>query len=159
MSAAAFKRAVNFVLHHEGGYSNHEKDPGGETKFGISKRAYPDLDIAALTREQAIEIYRRDYWNKLPANLPPRLACLMFDTAVNAGHGRAVRLLQSAVGVTPDGVFGPRSQAALILTGEDTAIVRFCAERILFYSSLSTFDVFGKGWVRRVIDGVYQLAN
>src|SRR5690606_2973445 len=59
-----FLHAVEVVLEHEGGYVHDPHDPGGETKFGISKRQYPDLDIANLTREQAIEIYRRDWWDK-----------------------------------------------------------------------------------------------
>jgi hypothetical protein len=59
-----FERAVAFVLRHEGGYVNDPRDPGGETKYGISKRAYPRLDIKGLTEADAKEIYRRDYWEK-----------------------------------------------------------------------------------------------
>ena len=98
-------RAV--VLSEEGGLSDHPQDPGGLTKYGISRRAYPDLDIRRLTMDDAIELYRRDYWNPVHGtDLPPPLALLLFDAAVNQGAGTAVRLLQKAVGVTEDGNFG-----------------------------------------------------
>lgn len=92
------EKALEFVLiwevgprpKIEGGYTNDPDDPGGETKWGISKRAYPDLDIANLTLEDAIEIYRKDYWNPCNCdNLDWPLACAVFDTAVNCGVKRA----------------------------------------------------------------------
>ena len=88
-----FQQSVAFVLQQEGGYVNNPADPGGETKYGISKRAYPQLDIASLTREQATQIYYTDYW--LPSgadSLPQPLALVVFDTAVNLGVSRAREL-------------------------------------------------------------------
>src|SRR5690606_26803467 len=90
MSAATderFRRAVEVVLAHEGSYVNDPADPGGETKFGISKRQYPDLDIASLTREQAVEIYRRDWWDKYGYGrlASPAIATKVFDLSVNVG--------------------------------------------------------------------------
>lgn len=155
----SFDQAVDFVLRHEGGYVDHPKDPGGETNFGISKRAYPNLDIASLTIEQAKEIYFRDYYSKLPAGLPDRLANLVFDTAVNAGMSRAVRILQTAVGTYADGEWGPASQRALERHSEDEVLAKFCAERVMFYARLETFQTFGKGWVKRVLDGAIQLTR
>ena len=48
-----FDEAFDTLIGHEGGYSNDPRDPGGETRYGISKRAYPDVNIATLTLEQA----------------------------------------------------------------------------------------------------------
>ena len=90
-----FLDLVDRVLSHEGGYVNDPNDPGGETKWGISKRSYPHLDIAALTLEDAQEIYRRDYWYALNLNAQPwpKALCL-FDCAVNMGRGVALELYQ-----------------------------------------------------------------
>jgi lysozyme family protein len=90
-----FDRAFSFVCSPsiEGGYVNDPADPGGETKFGISKRSYPDLEIRNLTAEQAKEIYRRDYWEKAGCNgLPWPLDVITFDCAVNQGVSFAKEL-------------------------------------------------------------------
>ena len=151
-----FYKAVEFVLKHEGYYSNDPKDAGGETKFGISKRAYPNLDIKNLTREQAIDIYKRDYWDKLPAGLPAVIHCVLFDCAVNTGISRAIRLLQSAIKANPDGQWGRLSQTALNKLSANEVLLRFATERVMFYSALSTFNRFGKGWVNRTISTVIE---
>lgn len=151
-----FYKAVEFVLKHEGGYVNDPHDAGGETKFGISKRAYPNLDIKNLTRDKAIEIYKRDYWDRLPNTLPAVIHCVLFDCAVNTGVGRAIRLLQSAVKVNPDGQWGKLSQSALNKISADEALIKFATERIMFYSALSTFNRFGKGWINRVVESIVQ---
>lgn len=148
----SFEKAVEFVLKHEGFYSNDLLDSGGETKFGISKRAYPNLNIKELTRDDAIAIYKRDYWDKLPANLPTSIHCVLFDCAVNTGISRAIRLLQSSVKVNPDGQWGRLSQSALNKLKVDDVLQRFTLERIMFYSALSTFGRFGRGWVNRTLD-------
>jgi len=90
----SFPTAVAFVISHEGGYSRDPQDPGGETKFGISRRAYPNIDIAALTEEGAKEIYLRDYWLPIGADdLPTPADIVAFDTAVNLGISFARELL------------------------------------------------------------------
>ncbi len=151
-----FNKAVEFVLQHEGLYSNDSTDPGGETKFGISKRVYPDIDVKNLTRAQAIDIYKRDYWDKLPTELPAAVHCVLFDCAVNTGIGRAIRLLQAAVKVTPDGKWGRFSQSALVRMTVNEVISSLAIERIMFYSALSTFNRFGKGWVSRTVQSVIE---
>jgi len=110
----AFKGAVERVLADEGGYVANPADPGGETNFGISQREYPDLDIRNLTRDQAIEIYYRDWWNKFRfGELPAAVAAKVFDLAVNMGPAEAVRCLQRAlraccfVYIGEDGNLGP----------------------------------------------------
>lgn len=86
----SFDKAVEFVLKYEGGYIYHPADPGGETNFGISKRAYPQLDIKNLTAEHAKNIYRYDYWQKAGCEkLDWPLSLIVFDTAVNMGLARA----------------------------------------------------------------------
>lgn len=94
-----FERAVGFVLAHEGGYSNNPADPGGETKYGISKRAYPNLNIAALTEDDAKTIYYRDYWEPSgAAELPLPLSAAVLDTAVNQGVVASRDLLHQSGG-------------------------------------------------------------
>lgn len=146
-----FDKAVEFVLKHEGYYSNDPKDAGGETKFGISKRAYPNIDIKNLSRDDAIAIYKRDYWNKLPAGLPAAIHCALFDCAVNTGISRALRLLQNAIKTNSDGKWGGLSQAALSKFSANEILLMFTTERIMFYSSLQTFGKFGKGWINRTV--------
>lgn len=147
----AFTRAVNFVLEHEGGYVNDSRDPGGETNFGICKRAYPALDIKALTRRDAISIYQRDYWTaaKCPL-LPPAVAAMHFDTAVNQGVGAAARLLQEAAGTGVDGKIGPATLAAVGRKDVQTLLNEYAARRALRYAGTANFDRFGLGWLRRL---------
>lgn len=95
-----FARALQFLLKIEGGYVNDPHDSGGETNFGISKQAYPDEDIAGMTKARAGELYYRDYW--LPAGcnpLPFDMALCVFDAAVNCGVGKAKRWLMLCEGV------------------------------------------------------------
>lgn len=149
-----FDRAVSAVLAHEGGYVNDPKDPGGETKFGISKRAYPNVDIAGLTLPAALAIYRRDYWDRIRADeLPPDVAWVAFDTAVNMGVSQAVRLLQRAAGVTTDGVIGPKTVLAAKAPGVAEKMARLRAD---IYRSLPTFSRFGRGWIRRVEENLAE---
>jgi lysozyme family protein len=113
--SARFVKSIELVLQHEGGYVNDPLDAGGETNFGISKRAYPNLDIRNLTVDQAKHIYFNDYWNPIRGDLivTNELAYHVFDMAVNAGTGAAARLLQRIVGTTDDGVIGPVTLKAI----------------------------------------------
>lgn len=149
----AFRKAVALILKHEGGYVHDKNDPGGETNFGISKRAYPAENIAALTVERAKELYYRDYW--LPVrgdDLPPALALVTFDMAVNAGVGTAVKLLQRALGVTADGVLGPVTLAkAGAAVGLDVA-VRASRHRIQYYAALPGWQHYAASWTQRTLE-------
>lgn len=115
----SFDRAVAFVLDQEGGWTS---DTGGATRYGISQRAYPDIDLSTLTVEDAKRIYRRDYWNALDlGELPQPVALAMLEAAVNMGHGPAVRCLQRAVNLFSgqkrlklDGVLGPITKRAIL---------------------------------------------
>jgi lysozyme family protein len=148
----SFELAFEHVIGHEGGYVNDSRDPGGETKFGISKRAYPGEDIKNLTKERAFELYRADYWSRIRGDeLPDGIALCLFDYAVNSGVSQAIRTLQRAVGTEVDGRFGPATMAALKARQPRSLIVDYQSERLLFLSRLTTFDTYGRGWTRRVI--------
>lgn len=148
-----FDQCVDKVLTHEGGYVNDPRDPGGETQWGISKRAYPQVDIKNLTRDAAKSLYKRDYWDRAQCDrLPPTLAYLLFDAAVNSGIGQATRFLQRAIGVADDGVIGPLTLAAIQRIDSESVCARFVGQRLDFMTRLSTWDVFGKGWARRLAD-------
>lgn len=88
-----FAKCVAFILEREGGYVKDPKDPGGETKYGISKKAFPDLNIRILTKEEASEIYYNKYWRFVADKLPWPLNLVMFDCAVNQGTGKAKKYL------------------------------------------------------------------
>jgi lysozyme family protein len=154
MRVITFKTAVNRVLEHEGGYVNHPDDPGQETNFGISKRSYPHVDIKNLTRQQAEDIYFRDFWCPVAKGLHGALMFQVFDAAVNHGIGNAVRMLQRAVGVVDDGHWGPVSRAAYKEMSQEDSVIRFLAERLDFVRRLSRFDTFGRGWVKRIVDNL-----
>ena len=148
-----FDQCFEKLIGYEGGYTLDPKDPGGETSWGISKRAYPAVDIKNLTRDGAKDIYKRDYWDRAQCDkLPPTLAFLLFDAAVNSGIGQAIRFLQRAVGVADDGVLGALTLAAVQRLDTESLCARFLGQRLDFMTRLSTWDYFGKGWARRVAD-------
>lgn len=151
MPAMRFEDCIFFVLQWEGGYSNDSKDPGGETKYGIAKKFYRQLDIRNLTQAEAIEIYRRDYWQKNGLDhIPIYLRLAYFDCVVNQGPGGAVKILQRALGLKPDMVFGPKTKEALNKAGVGV-VQRFLSERMLHYAAIDNFAHFGKGWTNRLI--------
>lgn len=148
-----FDQCFDKLIAHEGGYVSHEKDPGGETNWGISKRSYPQVDIKNLTRDAAKAIYKTDFWDRAQCDrLPPTLAYLLFDAAVNSGIGQAIRFLQRAIGTADDGVLGPLTLAAVQRFDAESLCARFLGQRLDFMTRLSTFDYFGKGWSRRIAD-------
>lgn len=114
---ADFEPAIEIVLDNEGGYVNDPKDPGGETKFGISKAAYPNVDIANLTVDQAKEIYRKDYW-LFDGIYSQAVANKLMDAYVNKKH-TAIRWAQEIVNTDVDGIYGPHTQA--LINAMDTA--------------------------------------
>ena len=150
-----FATAIERVLKIEGGYVNDPSDPGGETNFGISKRSYPNVDIRALTREQAIAIYKSDFWDAVNgADLYPSIAYQTLDFAVNSGTGTAIRYLQRALGVADDGHFGPMSIAAAKALSESDQILRLNAERLDFMRKLKAWKDFGAGWAGRIAENL-----
>ena len=146
-----FKQAIDRVLGHEGGYVNNPADPGGETKWGISKRSYPSVNIVSLTRDQAVEIYKKDFWDKINADqLYDGVAYQALDFAVNSGIGTAVRALQRALNVADDGHWGPITATAAKSVSESDQIMRILAERLDFMRKLKNWPTFSSGWVARI---------
>jgi lysozyme family protein len=155
-----FTTAINRTLGVEGGYVNDPNDPGGETKFGISKRAYPDVDIKNLTREQAVAIYKRDFWDRAHIDaMPALLQYQALDFAVNSGIEIAVRKLQFAAGVADDGHWGPVTQAAVAAMPGDRLVILFLAARLEFMTKLSNWVSAGKGWALRIVTDMRYAAQ
>src|SRR5439155_25331163 len=130
----------------EGKYSNDPSDPGGATRWGISKRSHPNLDITTLTIENAKEIYAEEYWNLAHCgDFPAGLAMAVFDAAVNQGVTPAIRLLQDALHVPVDGKVGVATIEAARHSGKDE-LIRFMSNRGFSYGHMLNFERFGHGW-------------
>jgi lysozyme family protein len=153
--------AFKLMLKSEGGFVNHPNDPGGMTNLGVTKatwenwvgRESDEVEMRGLTPEKVEPLYKKKYFDAVRGDeLPMGLDYLMFDFAVNAGAGRAIKTLQTAVGVTPDGGFGPMTLAAVQAIDPVELIEKFSQAKEDFYRSLGTFATFGKGWLNRVAD-------
>jgi lysozyme family protein len=158
-----FEKCLALMLAHEGGFVNHPQDPGGMTNLGVTKRVWEewvghDVDekqMRALTPETVAPLYKRKYWDAVRADdLVSGVDYAVFDVAVNSGAGRAIKFLQSCVGVDADGGFGPRTLAAVKIAEQDPKrlIEQYSARRLEFLQSLKTFETFGRGWSRRVAE-------
>ena len=154
-----YDKCLETILHHEGGYVNHPKDPGGETNLGVTKRVYEEhggtKDMKDLTVEDVAPIYKNGYWDKVKGDeLPGGLDLCVFDMCVNAGRHRATKFLQQLVGSKVDGWIGPntiaKTQGFVEAKGVTHAIEGYQQIRQDYYESLSTFKTFGRGWTRRV---------
>jgi len=157
-----FDQAFEVVLKHEGGYVNHPNDPGGETNFGITKRVAVSNgytgDMKDIPMDVVRNIYRKDYWMPTRcAELPADLRLAVFDAAVNSGVRRSIQWLQASVGANTDGIFGPRTMAAVEASDPVKTARTMCYERLTFLISLNHFNSFGRGWVRRVLDILRRL--
>ena len=150
-----FDEAFHKLLGHEGGYSNHSKDRGGETMWGVTiavarangyQGAMKDLPVS-----KAKEIYKQAYWNLIRADeLPAEIRYLVFDAAVNSGVKQAVKWLQRAVGTQEDGVVGKDTLEACKALNGHLIARRMLSARIEFMASLSSWPSFGRGWARRI---------
>lgn len=159
-----FDQAFERLVGHEGGYVNHPEDPGGETNWGITLRTARENGYTGrmidMTREQAKAIYRTAYWQRAKADqYDGAIAFQLFDAAVNHGIGQAIRFLQRAVGVADDGIVGPVTLRAVNSMPVTDVLARFNAERLEFYTKLSTWPTFGKGWARRIVGNLRYAAE
>lgn len=167
-----FKKFIDRLLSHEGGFSIVRSDPGNwtggkvgagvlkGTKFGIAANTYPDLDIKNLTRDQAIEIYRRDFWQRAGCDrLAPAHAFQLLDGAVNSGITQATRWLQRSVGVADDGMIGPITFASIRAADPNDVLLRFNAYRIDFMTRLKNWPSAGAGWMRRIAANLHFAAQ
>lgn len=155
-----FEEAVKQVLKHEGGYVNDPVDPGGETNMGISKKAYPYLNIKELTVQDVKDIYYKDYWLKGQCpKLPQELQHIYFDMVVNMGKSRAVRVLQAAIcgkgtKIAIDGGIGPQTIQASLKSGLE--VERLRSYRVKYYADLVSrkpkLEKYWYGWYRRALE-------
>jgi lysozyme family protein len=145
-----FDKAFEIVVGVEGGYVNDPNDPGGETKYGISKRSYPQLDIKNLTLDQAKAIYKQDYWDRVKGDdLTWPCNYLMFDFAVTSGVHQAIVTLQKTVKTDIDGVIGQKTIQLANNMGEE-GLALFLADRAIFLMSNLNFKIYGRGWLKRL---------
>lgn len=156
-----FNRAITRTLANEGGYINDPKDPGGETFYGISKRSYPDVDIKNLTKEQATEIYYKDFWSKYPYEqiTYTDLAIKLFDSCVNLGRSKGIRLMQRCLKVNgypqvvDDGGFGPGTLATINKINGPKLLSAYRGAQARYYRAIvaakPTEAKFLNGWLSR----------
>ncbi|MDR1235463.1 MAG: hypothetical protein LBJ96_00495 [Holosporaceae bacterium] len=160
MYSSKFLKAFDYVMRHEGGYSNDPQDPGGETHYGISKRSYPNLDIKKLTRDQARQIYFVDFWMKAKCEdiTDENIAAKMFDLCVNMGIAQAVKLIQRALRaagcpVTEDGLIGSETLAAINKADPSDLLAALKSEAAGYYRLVAkinpTQQRFIEGWLLR----------
>jgi len=148
-----FDTSFEKLIGHEGGYVNHPSDPGGETKFGISRRSYPLEDIRGMTLGRAKELYLRDFWRPAGCDiLPEAIKFDVFDMAVNSGVRQSIRTLQRAVGTREDGLLGADTIGASLAMSPDRILMRFNAARLLFMTGLGGWAAFGRGWAVRIAE-------
>lgn len=159
MNSIPFDVAFQRLLGNEGNFTANRNDPGnwtggivgsGElkgTNWGISAASYPQLDIRNLTQAQAKDIYFKDFWSPLQ-ELHPALLFQVFDAAVNHGVRQAIKLLQLAVNVFPDGIMGQDTYHAVSLLTTTDLLMLFMAARLDFWASIPG-TYFDDGWMRR----------
>lgn len=158
-----FESSLKHLLVHEGGWSDHPADPGGATMKGVTLQVFREFkrnphitkeELRNISDEDLATIYKKRYWDAVRADeLVSGVDYAVFDCAVNSGPGRAIKILQACVGTTPDGGFGSVTMAAVAQFQNDVAktlVKEYCEKRLDFLKSLKTFEVFGKGWERRV---------
>lgn len=153
-----FDRAFELIIGHEGGYVNNPRDPGGETKYGVSKRSYPKENIKKMTLERAKQIYKRDFWDPIHGDdLRWPLNFNVFDGAINSGVRSSVEWLQRALGVADDGKLGPITLGAAVKAEPVVTSARYMGHRLQLMTKLSIWPDFGKGWARRVAKNLVDL--
>lgn len=150
-----FDQAFHKLLGHEGGYSNHPNDPGGETMWGVTAAVArangysgPMRDLPVAT---AKAIYRKQYWDAAKIeDLPLSVRYAVFDAAVNSGVTQAVRWLQRALGVTEDGKFGSQTMWAANAANTDALRRRMLGFRLAAMTDMRGWPSFSRGWAKRV---------
>ena len=161
MASDRFNNAIQVVLGHEGGYVNDPSDTGGETKWGVSKRSYPNLDVKNLTREQAIVIYKRDWWDRYGyEGLPEGIGGKVFDMAVNMGPKTATIILQNALRelgykLIVDGIMGRATIAASGTSNKEHLLDKLRLLSVKKYVEIVKDDAnkakFLMGWLTRAL--------
>jgi lysozyme family protein len=162
-----FEKSLALVLKSEGGFTSDVRDNGnklpdgraGSTNLGVTQVNWEAFvghpvtwtDMKALNPTTVAPFYKRKYWDLVRGDeLPTPLDYVLFDFAVNAGPGAAIKLLQRAVGTTPDGALGPITLGVVKAIPVQLVVERFSDEKEKFYKGLKQFPIFGKGWLSRV---------
>lgn len=159
-----FDAAFDRLLGHEGGYSFHKEDPGGETMWGITYRVASAFgykgEMRYLPREKAKEIYRSLYWDVCRCDdMPEALRFDLFDAAVNSGPKQAAKWLQRIVNAVEDGRIGPMTLALVAEKNPVALAAALNGERLDLMTSTPNWGAFGKGWARRVASNLKALAQ
>jgi lysozyme family protein len=161
MASRNYETSLARVLAHEGGYTNHPADPGGPTNFGITIADYRRYvkadatadDIRAMKRDEAKAIYRTKYWDALRCDeLPVGVDYAVFDYGVNSGIARSARVLRRVLALPDGGTVTDEVIDVARAANAQSLIIAICEERLRFLRSLKTWNVFGKGWGRRVAE-------
>lgn len=164
-----FEIAFNDVIIKEGCFTSDPNDRGnwtsgvvgkGElkgTKYGISAMSYPRLDIKNLTPDDVKAIYYRDFWAEYSLDLfEPVLSLQLFDAIVQHGASNAIKMLQKALGLTPNGLMGVSLTNAVRASNQKELALKFISQRLSFYAQIKTFNLYGKGWVNRMVKNLNQ---
>ena len=168
MSANKFAPSLAATLRHEGGFSNHPKDPGGATMRGVTQAVYsayrkrkdlPPMPVKQISDNELLDIYRTQYWRPVRGDdLPRGVDLAVFDFAVNSGPDRAIKHLQRALGLREDGTVGNATLGKLMTADPDRIVAAISASRLEFMRKLATWGTFGNGWKPRV-DDIRQTAK
>lgn len=156
-----FDAAFTRLLGHEGGYSNHPADPGGETMYGITARVARRHGYTGPMRDLPLplakQIAKLEYWDAMRADdLPEAVRFDVFDTCYNSGPDQTAKLLQRALRVKDDGRLGPVTLAAARAMDPERLAARFNGWRLDFLNDLPTWPSFGRGWTQRVADNLKE---
>ena len=166
---ANWQQAFEQMLASEGLFTDDERDNGnklpdgrkGSTMLGVTQFNWEQHvghqvthdDMRKLTAADVEPLYKKKYWDAVRADeLPSGIDYAVFDMGVNAGPSCSIKLMQSALGVTPDGGFGAITMAAVQAADPVDLIEKFSAEKEAFYRGLNDFPVYGTGWLNRVAD-------
>jgi lysozyme family protein len=161
-----YKAALDHILKSEGGFQDDPRDNGnklpdgrkGCTNLGVTQAVWEayvghkvsTADMKALTPEKVAPFYKHKYWDAVYGDdLPSGIDYLAFDFAINAGAGRAIKTLQTAVGVTADGAIGPKTLQAVKAASGKELINKYTQAKEAFYRGLPSFPIYGKGWLAR----------
>jgi len=159
----AFNLSFENVIGVEGGYTQDPEDTGNwtggrkgvgklnGTKYGVSAASYPSLDINSITLDDAKAIYHRDYWQVISGDdFSFPVSNALFDCAVNSGCASAAKLLQKVLNVSSDGKIGKQTIAAVQAKDQTELLIDFLTARAVFYARLAKFELYGKGWMKRL---------
>lgn len=155
-----FDKAFDRLMVNEGGYVNHPRDPGGETMYGVTKRVAVAHGYYGRMREMpksfAKEVAKKSYWDAAHCDeFDPLIAVQVFDAAYNHGPHNAIKFLQRAAGLKDkyvDGIVGSQTIGAVNKLNPNAVVLSFLAHRLQFFTNLRTWNTFGKGWSRRIVE-------